>query len=296
MYEELLEGSYDLHVHTGPDVSARKLDDFEYAERLLKLKMKGFGIKSHYSSTAGRAKLTAKAVPGINAIGAIALNNSIGGLNPSAVEMAAREGAKIIWMPTFDAENEIQYSLNQSKYEELPPWAKVQIDRKNEGKSQTSISILEDGKLKSSVHEILNLVSEFDLILGSGHLSKTEIFALANAVKEANIKKFVVTHPTFSSIALSKGEQKELAELGAYLELCYGVITPKYGTTWEEIYSQIKDIGPKNFIVSSDLGQMENPFPDEGLLELVTNLAENGFSKEEIRKMTAENTSFLAEE
>lgn len=295
MYQELLEGAYDLHVHTGPDIGQRKLDDFEYAERLKKIGMKGFGIKSHYSCTAGRARMVSKIYPEINALGAVTLNNSVGGLNPSAVEMAAREGAKIVWMPTFDSENEIEYSLNKTVYEDLPPWAKLQQDRKDQGKAQTGITVLENGKLKQSVYEILELVAEFNLILSTGHLSKEEIFILAKAAKENKVNKLVITHPTFSSIALSKEEQKELAELGAFMDLCFGVITPMYGATWEMIYEQIRYVGHENFIISSDLGQVNNPFPDEGLLELVKNLSQNGFSKEEIRKMTAGNTSFLAE-
>lgn len=295
MYEELLEGAYDLHVHTGPDISPRLLDDFEYAERVRKLGMKGFGIKSHYFCSAERARLVKKLYPDVNPIGAITLNNSVGGINPSAVEMAARDGAKIVWMPTFDAANEIQYLFNQTGYKELPPWAKVQLERKEQGKSQAGITILEEGKLKTPVLEVLDLIAEYNLILATGHLSKQEIFALVTAAKEHAVKKVKVTHPTFSSIAFSKEEQKELTELGAIMDQCFGVITPEYGITWETLYEQIRFVGPGNCILSSDLGQVNNPYPDEGLLTFVTNLVENGFSKEEVKRMTAENTSFLVE-
>lgn len=295
MYEKLLEGAYDLHVHTGPDISKRSLDDIDYAERLKKIGMKGFGIKSHYFCTAERARLVKKIYPDLNPIGAIALNNSVGGLNPTAVEMAAKDGAKIVWMPTFDAENEIQYMFSQSGYEELPPWAQVQFDRRKQGKSQTGITILKDGKLRDSVHEILSLVAENDLILATGHLSKPEIFALVSGARDHNVKKVVVTHPTFSSIALSKEEQKELTDRGAFMEECFGCITPEYGTTWEEIYDHIRYIGPDKIILSSDLGQMNNPYPDEGLITFVKNLSENGFTDSEIRRMVVENTTLLAE-
>ena len=295
MYEKLLEGAYDLHVHTGPDLSQRKLDDFDYTERLKKIGMKGFVIKSHYFNTAERARLVKKFHPDFNPIGAIALNNSVGGINPTAVEMAAKDGAKLVWMPTFDAENEIQYMFNQTGYEELPPWAQVQFDRRKEGKSQTGITVLEDGKLKEPVQEVLKIVVENDLILATGHLNKTEIFALVSAAKGQGVRKVVITHPTFSSIALSKEDQKELADLGAFLEICVGCITPQYGATWEDIYETVRYVGPEKFILSSDLGQMNNPFPDEGLIEAVKNLSENGFTDSEIRKITTENTSFLAE-
>ncbi|WP_235867335.1 DUF6282 family protein [Priestia abyssalis] len=296
MYEELLQGAYDLHVHTGPDISQRKLDDLEYAERTRKLGMKGFGIKSHYFCSAERARLVKKLYPDVNPIGAITLNNSVGGINPSAVEMAARDGAKIVWMPTFDAANEIQYMFSQTGYSELPPWAKVQMERKEQGKSQLGISILEDGNLTTQTREVLDLIAEYKLILATGHLGKQEIYALAKAAKEHNIKKVLVTHPTFSSIAFTKEEQKELAQLGAIMDQCFGCISPEYGITWEELYPQIRFVGPENCILSSDLGQTNNPYPDEGLLTFVTNLMENGFSQEEVKRMTAQNTSFLVED
>ena len=295
MYEELLEGAYDLHVHTGPDVVPRKIDDLEYAEILIKLGMKGFGIKSHYFPTAERARLVNKIYPDFRAVGAITLNNSVGGMNPVSVETAGRDGVKIVWMPTFNADNEIQYLFNKGGYEDLPPWAEVELERKKQGKPLTSITILEDGKLKPKVREVLDLIAEYDMILATGHLGKQEIFALAKAAKEHNIKKLVVTHPTFSSIALSKEEQKELTELGAYMEQCFGVITPKYGSTWEKLYEIIRYVGPEMTILSSDLGQVNNPSPEQGLLQFVENLIANGFSKAEVRKMTAENTSYLVE-
>lgn len=294
MVEQLLENAYDLHVHTAPDVVERKLDDLEYAERLQKLGMKGFAIKSHYFCTAERARLVNKLYPGIQALGCITLNNSVGGLNPAAVETAARDGAKIVWMPTFNADNEVQYLFNNAGYEVLPPWAEVELERKKQGKPLTSITILADGKLKPVVHEILNLVAENNMILATGHLGKQEILALASAAKEKNIK-LVVTHPTFSSIALTKEEQKELTELGAYMEQCFGVINPKYGMTWEGLYEIIRYVGPEKMILSSDLGQTANPYPDEGLLEFVQKLAQQGFSHDEIRQMTVENPAFLVE-
>jgi hypothetical protein len=295
MYHKLLEGAYDLHVHTGPDIPARKLDDLDYAERLQNIGMKGFGIKSHYFCTAERARIVKKLYPELNPVGAITLNNSVGGINPTAVEMAARTGAKIVWMPTFDSENEIDYVTNQAGYEVLPPWAQVQVERKAQGLPQTSITILEDGKLKEPIYEILDLVYEKDLILATGHLSKKEIYALATAAKDRGVRKLLVTHPTFSSIALTKGEQKELTELGAYMEQCFGCITPTYGITWEELYEHIRYVGPEKTILSSDLGQITNPYPDEGLVEFVKNLIENGFSEEEIKTMTKHNTTFFVE-
>jgi stage V sporulation protein SpoVS len=290
---DLLQGAYDLHVHSGPDVMARKFDDLEMAERIKQVGMKGYGIKSHYFCTAERAKLVNKVHPEIRAIGAISLNHSVGGLNPLAVEMAARDGAKIVWMPTFDAANE-QAHLESNKPEKLPYWAKLFLEMKAQGKMLDGITVMEDSSLKKNVLEILDVIANYNMILATAHLSKGEIFELVRAAADRKVKKIVITHPNFPSIDLSKEEQKQLAEMGAYMEYCF--TTPHSNkTTWEEVYEQIRYVGPERCILSTDLGQPDGPYPDEGLLTFVTNLLQNGFTAEEVRRMTIENTGHLAE-
>ena len=98
-----LEGAYDLQVHVGPDVIARRIDDIDCAKEFLARGMKGFVLKSHYVPTGERAQVVTKAVPGSRIFGAITLNHSVGGLNPVAVELAGRTGCKVVWMPTVDS-------------------------------------------------------------------------------------------------------------------------------------------------------------------------------------------------
>ncbi|WP_126428760.1 DUF6282 family protein [Brevibacillus marinus] len=290
---ELFQGAYDLHVHTGPDVLPRKLDDLEMTERIRRLGMKGYGIKSHYFVTSARAKLLNQAYPGMNVIGAICLNNSVGGLNPIAVEMAALDGAKIVWMPTFDAENE-QRHFRTSKPEKLPHWAKLRQEFAQQGNPLPTISLLEGTELKPEVHEILRIISKYDLVLATGHVGKDEIFALVEAAGKSGVQKIVVTHPSFPSIRLSIAEQKELAQRGAYMEHCF--TTPhSHKDTWESIYEQIRAVGPQHCILSSDLGQPTGLYPDEGMQLFVRNLLDNGFRREEIRTMIADNPRRLVE-
>ena len=100
---ELVRGGVDVHVHIAPDVVERRIDDVGLARRFEELGLAGFVLKSHYTSTAERAAVVRGVVPGIAALGAIVLNRAIGGMNPLAVEIAAREGARVVWMPTADS-------------------------------------------------------------------------------------------------------------------------------------------------------------------------------------------------
>ncbi len=290
---ELLKGAYDLHVHSGPDVMPRKLDDLELAERVQKSGMKGYVIKSHYFCTAERAKIIHKIFPKVNVVGALSLNNSVGGLNPMAVEMAARAGARLIWMPTVDATNE-QDHLKVHKPEKLPYWAKLQMEMIAQGKTASSISILDDGQLKSKVIEILDIIAQYNLVLATGHLGREETLALAKAARNRKVKKVVITHPDFPSTLLSKEEQKDLAQMGAYVEHCF--TTPQTNkTTWEAVYEQVRFVGPDHCVLSTDLGQPQGLYPDEGLKLFAENLLNHGFSAEEIKTMVVENPTFLLE-
>ena len=104
--------------------------------------MAGFVLKSHYGSTAERAGVVRAAVPGVHVLGAIALNRAVGGINPLAVEIAAREGARTVWLPTVD-------SVNESHEREAPPgakvpvWVKLQLELREQGIEIPPVPVVE---------------------------------------------------------------------------------------------------------------------------------------------------------
>jgi len=51
----MLEGVYDFHVHSSPDVVERKLTDTELAREARNRNMAGLVIKNHLFETAARA-------------------------------------------------------------------------------------------------------------------------------------------------------------------------------------------------------------------------------------------------
>src|SRR5579862_8271862 len=144
---ETIQGAYDLQVHVAPDVIERRIDDVGLAEEFLAHGLRGFVLKSHYIPTAERAKVVRRAVPGIEAYGAITLNHSVGGLNPVALEIAGRSGAKIVWMPTVDAANETAGRVDGPSTK-LPFWAKIQRELAATGLNPPPMKVVDDsGKL-----------------------------------------------------------------------------------------------------------------------------------------------------
>ncbi|MEM0159023.1 MAG: DUF6282 family protein, partial [Thermoplasmataceae archaeon] len=165
---ELLSGAYDFHVHTAPDVMPRSVDDIGLAKLMKKAGMGGFIIKSHHSTSYGRADLVNRIVEGVKVFGGISLNNSIGGLNPQAVDVAGRMGAKMIWFPTVDAYNEKDKFLDRNN-SKLPYWATIQRELYERGMLKPPIKIIDDeGKLLPAVDEILDLIKDYGMIMATG--------------------------------------------------------------------------------------------------------------------------------
>src|SRR5207248_6458679 len=167
---DAIRGGYDLQVHVAPDIIARRIDDLGLAKEFLSHGLKGFVLKSHYMSTAERAKVVTAAVPGIQAYGAITLNHSVGGLNPVAVDIAGRSGCKIVWMPTVDAENETA-GLPTGGHKKLPFWAEIQRELAAMGISPPRMRVIDDqGRVLSAARACLELIGRHDIILATGHL------------------------------------------------------------------------------------------------------------------------------
>ena len=291
---ETLAGAYDLQVHVAPDVIERRIDDLDLAKEFLSHGLRGFVLKSHYLPTAERAKVVTKAVPGIAAYGAIALNHSIGGLNPVAVELAGRSGCKIVWMPTVDAENETAGRVD-GPTAKLPFWAKIQRELAATGIAPPPISVVDgSGKLIEAARRCLELIGKYNMILATGHLGRVEIFALVKTAREMGLKKVLVTHAEFPSQNLTAGEQYELAEMGALIEHCFTTMhTGK--ASWEGVFEAIRKAGPERCVLSTDLGQTINPPVAEGFAMFAQKLLDAGFTSTEIRRMAVTNPATLVE-
>ena len=290
-----LEGAYDLHVHVGPDVIARRIDDIDCAKEFLARRMKGFVLKSHYMQTGERAQVVAKAVPGCRVFGALALNHSVGGLNPVAVELAGRSGCKVVWMPTVDAQNETA-GRSEGGSVKLPFWAAIQRELAAEGISPPPLSVLDaSGQLVDAARQCLERIAKHNMILATGHLGRAEIVALVRAAKTIGVRNVVVTHAEFPSQNLSGDEQNELADMGAAIEHCFTTFyTDK--APWDAVFANIRKSGVSRAIISTDLGQAINPPVAEGFAIFAQRLLDAGFTAADVRTMAVTNPARLLDE
>lgn len=291
---ELVRGGYDPHIHISPDVVERRISDVELAKRFLELGLEGFGLKSHYTSTAERARVVSEAVPGIRVLGAITLNRAVGGLNPTAVEIAAREGARIVWFPTVSSENEQHEVLAADPNGKVPVWVKFELSIREAGVVPEPVPVVDPaGELLPEARAVLEVIARNDMVLATGHLSRDEIFTLVDGAVEAGVRDIVVTHPEFPSERISPDDQVALADKGALMERAF--TTPHTGKcSWEQIFKATRAVGAERTVWGSDLGQIFNPPVEDGLALMADQFLAAGFSEEEVRLMAVENTRRIA--
>ena len=271
--DQLMQGAIDFHVHADPDpYHARRLDVLDLALQAKEAGMKAVVAKCHHYGTAPLVYLVNKIVPGFTLIGSLTLNSEVGGLNPEVVEVAAKSGAKVIWMPTFSSV----------------------VERKKRGLAGISL-VDSGGKLLPSVISILEIIRENNMVLGTGHISIPEIYAItAEGIRRG--VKVTITHPLNSHFGnvLNLEQEKELVAMGAYLEQCFVSCMPVLGGMSPKILVEhIKAVGKEHCILSTDFGQAINPAPTEGFRMMIGYMIQFGLSEEEIEILVKVNPSKL---
>lgn len=281
-----LTGAYDIHIHSNPSRFKRVGSDLDIAQHASENGLAGIILKNHFESTVGRADLVNRLTESTSVFGGLVLNRFAGGINPYAVENALAMGAKEIWMPTMDAEGHMKVYGKSAGY----GYQEVDIKIPRQG-----IGILtKDAHLLDPVMTVVELVKEYGAILGTGHLSDDEILQLALFSKEIGFKGLLVTHPYFNPPKLSVDSQRDLVELGCFLELCGGNLYPIPGTARLDDYlATIEKVGCSSLVISSDAGQPRKSMPAEVLRIFTQCLMEKGISQGQIDTMTKDNPARL---
>lgn len=270
-----LDGVIDVHVHCGPDVVPRSIDALDVAALAAKRGLRGVVLKNHYEPTASLAYFARKMNPGLQTFGGIDLNRAVGGVNPAAVERMTRvEGGRgiVVWMPTFDAENEVRRS----------------------GVTRPFVSVAKNGRLLPEVIEVLDLIAKNKLVLATGHSSPAEVQLLIEEARRRGIDRIIVTHPMILPVEMNTDQMKKAAASGAYLEFVYSALLGPTATLTIGDYARaIRAVGIERSILSSDLGQAGNSLPPDGLEAFFAALRKEGFTVAEIERMAKANPAHL---
>jgi hypothetical protein len=292
---DLVRGAFDPYVHVAPDFAPRRITDLELAERCAEHGLAGFGVMSHYTATHERAAVVNAAVGKDMALGSIVLNHAVGGLNATAVEVAARQGVRFVWLPTVSALGEVAKVEAAPADGPVPVWVRYERELRAAGAAPQAVPVLDDddGAPLPALLEVLHVVARHGLVLATGHLSRREVFGVVDAAVAAGVGTIVVTNPEFPSHTLSPTDQQELAGRGTLFQRA--LTTPYTGKcTWESIFDATRAVGAKHTVWGSDLGQVFNPPVEDGLALMADAFLDAGFSEEEVKVMAVDNTRRLA--
>src|SRR6185436_13313306 len=263
-YGQSLNGVIDIHAHSGPDSTARSIDAIDLAKLAKARGMRGLVLKNHYESTAALAYVVRQVVPGIEIFGGIDLNLTVGGINPAAFErMTMMKGGwgRVVWMPTFDAENQVRDSKENRPF----------------------VQVAKNGELLPEVKAVINVVKQHNLTLETGHSSPEEGLMIVREARNQGVEHIVVTHATRPPVRMSIAHMQEAAKLGALIEFVFDRANMAANA------KAIREVGPAYCILSSDLGQPNNPLHPDGLAEFFAALKKEGITDAQVDLMSKTN-------
>ena len=271
-----LTGAADLHCHFGPDPHReRSVDAFEAAAEAAAAGHRAVVLKSHDAPTASLAWAVQRATgSGLSVFGGICCDREVGGVNPAAVEVALGLGARIVWLPTLSSRQDFDNGVA------------AQLGIPGPGIVVTDA----DDRLLPETREVIALVRDHDAVLATGHVSAVEHYAV---VKDfARRAKVLVTHATedLAGPKLDSEQCRELAGLGAWIELCAMTCIGGLATrTVAQMVETVRMVGTQRVTLGTDFGQKINPHPAAGLQTYADALYAEGLTEAEIRRMACEN-------
>jgi hypothetical protein len=243
----VISGVADLHVHGAPSLVERHGLDHEVLGAHGTVGVDFAVLKAHEGSTVERAVLAARRdeTAGVEVVGGIVLNSPVGGANPDAVEVAARLGGRVVWMPTVSAPAHIASSSSPE----------LSVHR---NLAFRQVDVVDDaGALLPAWRDVLDVVAAHDLVLASGHLTCAQSLVLFRAAKAAGVTRMLLNHPRMPFLQWDDAAAPEFARLGVVLEL--GIL-PDILTTDGPPSTTLGEVYPHDMLAfGGDLGHAHYP-------------------------------------
>jgi hypothetical protein len=179
---------------------------------------------------------------------------------------------RIVWMPTFDAENQVRFSKENRPF----------------------VSVSRSGDLLPEVKTVIGVIAKAGLVLATGHSTPDEGLMLLREGRRQGVRQMIVTHAIQEPISMNAGQMQDAATLGAFIEFVGGSPEgPGAAERLDRIAAAIRQVGPASSILSSDLGQQGNPLPPDGFAAFILALRARGISERDLDVMSKENPARL---
>jgi len=290
---DLLAGTVDCHVHACPHLTARSVDVFQATREAAAVGMRAIGLMDNFINSAGYTALAMRELGdlGVDVFGGIIMERPAGGISAEAVRIALQYGygpgtaARFISLPTHHTRNIARYEGRYLAYIEA------------------CLEIPEKGPLPDPLPEILDLVSESDVVLNTGHISGPEAVRLVEEAKQRGVTRILVPSGYYAA-----DEVKAITANGAFAEFSFYALS--HATQLEFTHADeeahtiaavtvarmaelVRAAGPKQAILSSDCGIFILPPPVEGFREFLLLMEGAGFNRTDLRSMAAGNPAKL---
>jgi hypothetical protein len=290
VYDEMLVGAADLHVHVDLEFSRtqfrKALPEWEWLPRAERAGMRAVLLKSHLWPSVTVASLLEQLYRGpVHVATSVTLNPMAGGVDPWAVEAAAAMGAAAVFMPTWGSANDRAHGGFHKRLAES-------FGSFDPGRLSVTSIVDADGVLLPAAHEVLRVAHERGLMLSTGHISWQESLALAREAAAIGFERLVMAHPLSVSVGAPHDAVHEIVRLGAYAEFCWPTVSPGRRSP-AEVVALIRAIGAGRTILTSDYFGGAGPSPSDLLRMLAGVLYDNGLTTDEIRTAAVTNPAHL---
>ena len=178
----------------------------------------------------------------------------------------------MVWMSTFDAENQVRYSKE----------------------NRPSVHVSKNGELLPEVKEVISLIAKHGLVLATGHVSAEEGLMMLREGRRQGVQHMVVTHAMNAPVLMNVAQMQEAAKLGAFIEFVGGSLADADGPARIDRFADaMRKVGPEFCITASDLGQKGNALPPDGFGAFLVALRAKGLTEPDIDRMSKQNPARL---
>ncbi|MFI5959477.1 DUF6282 family protein [Cryptosporangium sp. NPDC051539] len=284
---KVLDGTVDLHCHSGPSPFPRRFDHVDASHDGARINMRGILVKSHHHNTVMDVLAMKKLLDGAPTpvFGGVALNSEVGGINPSATALAINMGGRCVWGPTVSAK---QHICAHSHGDGFPSAAGELYEKE--------VSIYdESGDVSADTHLVLQLVADAGIMLTGGHLDGPAMKTFFRTAHDKGVRRMLLHHPDYI-VNVAENDIDDMLALGVYVEHDLAMYHPDVkavGWPIEQLVDWIRKIGPERTVINSDLGQEGNPLPVDAYLHIVSGLLDHGIPASDVRQMICHNTAYL---
>ena len=290
---EMLRGAIDSHVHCCPHINGRTVTVFDAVREAAKAGLGGIGLMDVFANSSGLAALAMKELDdlGVEVFGGIILEPYVGGISTRVVEAALDmgygpgTGARFVSLPCHHTRFVAQSEGRDPAY------------------VATCLAIPLKGVLPDPLGEIMERVADKDVVFNTGHLTGEECIRVVEEAAKRGVRQILCPASYFTT-----DEAREVVGLGAFVEFAFFVMShaTQVGTTMIDsekhcfspvtlasVVEKIRAVGPEHTVLSSDSGSFILPPPVEALREWLLMIESEDFSRDDIRRMVAENPAML---